>query len=203
MVPGAWVVQAQKFRRWFHDAVMKIFDEVDVIIAPATPCRAPLIGQKNMVLDGVEMMVRANLGIFTQPISFIGLPVVTVPLWSDGERLPMGVQIISAPWREDLALRVAHDLACKGVARAPVAASASLPPRALAAIALCPRLPETGCALRPGVWQPVRQRLFRLGHARLRRQSLFSAVSGPPGPPLHQPPLGHGQGLALGDDHVV
>lgn len=122
MVPGAWVVQAQKFRRWFHDAVVKIFNEVDVIIAPATPCRAPLIGQKNMVLDGVEMMVRANLGIFTQPISFIGLPVVTVPIWSDGERLPMGVQIITAPWREDIALRVAHDLACKGVARAPVAA---------------------------------------------------------------------------------
>jgi aspartyl-tRNA(Asn)/glutamyl-tRNA(Gln) amidotransferase subunit A len=121
MVPGAWVMQAQKFRRWFHDAVVKIFDEVDVIIAPATPCRAPLIGQKNMVLDGVEMMIRPNLGVFTQPISFIGLPVVTVPTWTDGERLPMGVQIITAPWREDLALRVAHDLACKGVAQAPVA----------------------------------------------------------------------------------
>ncbi len=121
MVPGAWVMQAQKFRRWFHDAVVKIFEEVDVIIAPATPCRAPLIGQKNMVLDGVEMMIRPNLGIFTQPISFIGLPVVTVPTWTDGERLPMGVQIITAPWREDLALRVAHDLARKGVARAPVA----------------------------------------------------------------------------------
>ena len=121
MVPGAWVVQAQKLRRWFHDAVMKIFDEVDVIIAPATPCRAPLIGQKNMVLDGVEMMVRANLGVFTQPISFIGLPVVTVPIWSLGEKLPMGVQIITAPWREDIALRVAHDLASRGVARAPVA----------------------------------------------------------------------------------
>ena len=90
-------------------------------IAPATPCRAPLIGQKNMVLDGVEMMVRANLGVFTQPISFIGLPVVTVPIWSLGEKLPMGVQIITAPWREDIALRVAHDLASRGVARAPVA----------------------------------------------------------------------------------
>ncbi len=121
MVPGAWVVQAQKFRRWFHDAVLKIFEEVDVIIAPATPCRAPLIGQKNMLLDGVETMIRPNLGVFTQPISFIGLPVVCAPIWSDGQRLPMGVQIITAPWREDIALRVAHDLACKGIAYAPVA----------------------------------------------------------------------------------
>ena len=121
MVPGAWVVQAQKFRRWFHDAVVKIFEEVDVIIAPATPCRAPRIGQKTMLLDGVEMAIRPNLGVFTQPISFIGLPVVTVPTWSHDERLPLGVQIICPPWREDIALRVAHDLALKGVALAPVA----------------------------------------------------------------------------------
>ncbi len=122
MVPGAWVVQAQKFRRWFHDAVVKLFEEVDVIIAPATPCRAPLIGAKTMVLDGVEMMIRPNLGVFTQPISFIGLPVVCAPIGMDGQRLPMGVQIISAPWREDVALRVAHDLCRRGVAQAPVAA---------------------------------------------------------------------------------
>ncbi len=122
MVPGAWVVQAQKFRRWFHDAVVKIFDEVDVLIAPATPCRAPRIGQKSVIIDGVEMAVRPNMGVFTQPISFIGLPVVSVPTWSAGQRLPLGVQIICAPWREDIALRVAHDLANKGVALAAVAA---------------------------------------------------------------------------------
>ena len=45
---------------------------VDVIIAPATPCTAPSIGQQTFMLDGVELPVRPNLGIFTQPISFIG-----------------------------------------------------------------------------------------------------------------------------------
>ena len=49
---------------------------VDAILAPATPCTAPAIGQQTFVLDGVELPVRANLGIYTQPISFIGLPVV-------------------------------------------------------------------------------------------------------------------------------
>ena len=63
-----------------------------------------------MVLDGVEMPVRANLGIFTQPISFIGLPVAAVPVWLPGAKLPIGVQLIGAPWREDLVLRVAHAL---------------------------------------------------------------------------------------------
>ena len=121
MVPGAFVAKAQKFRRWFHAEVVRLFSEVDVILAPATPCRAPRIGQKTMSLDGVEMAIRPNLGIFTQPISFIGLPVVCAPVWTDGERLPIGVQIIAAPWREDIALRVAHTLERAGICRAPVA----------------------------------------------------------------------------------
>ena len=121
MVPGAFVVKAQKFRRWFRDAVVKMFDEVDVVIAPATPCRAPLIGQKTMTLDGVETLIRPNLGVFTQPVSFIGLPVACVPVWTPGEHLPIGAQIIAAPWREDIALRVARALESMGVARAPVA----------------------------------------------------------------------------------
>jgi aspartyl-tRNA(Asn)/glutamyl-tRNA(Gln) amidotransferase subunit A len=94
---------------------------VDVVLAPATPCRAPLGGQKTMVLDGVEMPVRANLGLFTQPVSFVGLPVVAVPVWTTGERLPIGVQVIAPPWREDLALRAAHALEQAGVCASKVA----------------------------------------------------------------------------------
>jgi 1-carboxybiuret hydrolase len=121
MLPGAWVVQAQKFRRWWRGEVLKLFRNVDVLLAPATPCRAPRIGQKTFVLDGREMLVRPNLGLYTQPISFIGLPVAAVPVWTVGERLPIGVQIIAAPWREDLVLRVAHALEREGVVSAPIA----------------------------------------------------------------------------------
>jgi AtzE family amidohydrolase len=121
MLPGAWVAQAQKFRRWWRGEVLKIFEDVDVLLAPATPCRAPPIGQKTLVFDGREMMLRANLGLFTQPISFIGLPVAAVPVWTAGERLPIGVQVIAAPWREDIVLRVAHVLEREGVVSAPIA----------------------------------------------------------------------------------
>jgi aspartyl-tRNA(Asn)/glutamyl-tRNA(Gln) amidotransferase subunit A len=68
------------------------------------------------VLDGVELPVRANLGIYTQPISFIGLPVVAVP--APLQPLPIGVQIIAAPWREDVALRIAHALEQAGIVAA-------------------------------------------------------------------------------------
>ncbi|ALM86055.1 AtzE family amidohydrolase [Bordetella sp. N] len=118
--PAAWVESAQRFRRHFREQVLTLFESVDVLLAPATPCRAPRIGQKTMVLDGVTLPVRPNLGLFTQPISFIGLPVVAVPVLDDAA-LPLGIQVIAPPWREDLALRVARELERQGVAgcRAP------------------------------------------------------------------------------------
>jgi aspartyl-tRNA(Asn)/glutamyl-tRNA(Gln) amidotransferase subunit A len=120
MIPAPLVERAQRFRRWYRSAVLALFREVDVILAPATPCRAPRSGQATFVLDGVTLPVRANIGVFTQPISFIGLPVVAVPVRLD-DGLPLGVQVIAAPWREDHALRVAHQLERDGVVRAPVA----------------------------------------------------------------------------------
>jgi len=122
MVPAALVDRAQKFRRWYRAQLMEIFKSVDVLIAPATPCVAPKIGQVNFVLDGVELPVRANIGLHTQPISFIGLPVVAVPV--PLEPMPIGVQIIAPPWREDIALRVAYALERMGAVAAP-------PPRGL------------------------------------------------------------------------
>src|SRR4051794_34969189 len=117
MIPAPFVDRAQKFRRWYRARVLELFKSVDAIIAPATPCVAPKIGQQTFVLEGVELPVRANIGIHTQPISFIGLPVVAAPVPLGP--MPIGVQIIAAPWREDIALRVAHALERMGVAAAP------------------------------------------------------------------------------------
>jgi 1-carboxybiuret hydrolase len=112
MIPASLVVKAQKFRRWYREQVLTLFADVDAILAPATPCTAPLLGQQTFVFDGVELPVRANLGVYTQPISVIGLPVVVVPV--PLKPLPIGVQIITAPWRED----IAHTLEQNGVAAA-------------------------------------------------------------------------------------
>ncbi|CAA2107137.1 Biuret hydrolase [Methylobacterium bullatum] len=118
MIPAPFVERAQRFRRWYRAAMLDLFREVDIILAPSTPCRAPRSGQVTFELDGVTLPVRANIGVFTQPISFIGLPVVAVPVRLD-EGLPLGVQVIAAPWREDLALRVARQLERDGVVSAP------------------------------------------------------------------------------------
>jgi aspartyl-tRNA(Asn)/glutamyl-tRNA(Gln) amidotransferase subunit A len=113
MVPSTLVVKAQNFRRWYRERVLELFKDCDAILAPATPTTAPKLGQVMFTLDGVELPVRANLGIYTQPISFIGLPVVAVPV--PLKPLPIGVQVICAPWREDIALRIAYALEKMGV----------------------------------------------------------------------------------------
>jgi AtzE family amidohydrolase len=117
MLPASLVVKAQNFRRWYRAQVLELFTRYDAILAPATPCTAPKIGQQTFVIDGVELPVRPNVGIYTQPISFIGLPVVAVPV--PLEPLPIAVQIIAAPWREDVALRIAHALEAAGAVAAP------------------------------------------------------------------------------------
>jgi AtzE family amidohydrolase len=109
LIPAAWYQHAQRFRAWYCREVAKLFRDVDVILAPATPYPAFPIGQKWVEIDGNRLPAAGHLGVFTQPISFAGLPVVVVPVLSNG-KLPLGVQIIAAPWREDLCLRVAAAL---------------------------------------------------------------------------------------------
>ena len=121
LVPAAWVIQAHRFRAWYRQALRDLFTDVDIILAPATPFHALPSGTRTVTLDGVTLPARPNIGLFTQPISFAGLPVVAVPVWLDGAKLPIGVQVVAPAWREDLALRVAWHLEQEGVAAAPVA----------------------------------------------------------------------------------
>jgi amidase/aspartyl-tRNA(Asn)/glutamyl-tRNA(Gln) amidotransferase subunit A len=121
LLPAAWVVQAQRVRRWFALRAAELLREVDVLIAPATPVVAPVIGSEWIEVNGRQLPARPSLGLLTQPISCIGLPVCAAPVWGVHPSLPIGVQIIAAPWREDHALRVAHALEQMGVFVAPVA----------------------------------------------------------------------------------
>ncbi|GET39361.1 AtzE family amidohydrolase [Microseira wollei] len=119
LIPADWYIQAQKFRQWFRVRVREVFQNVDIILAPTTPYPTTPIGQQKIVVDGEEILVRPNLGLFTQPLSFIGLPIISVPIQRPNA-LPLGVQIIAAPYNEALILRVAAVLEAMGVVSAPV-----------------------------------------------------------------------------------
>jgi AtzE family amidohydrolase len=119
LLPAAVYAQAQRFRAWYRARVRELFEETDILLAPTTPCAAPGIGQARIVLDGVEVLTRPNLGVYTQPLSFIGLPVLSVPVAGSGP-LPLGVQIVGRPFRDVDVLRVGATLEAKGVAAATV-----------------------------------------------------------------------------------
>ncbi|MBE9102038.1 AtzE family amidohydrolase [Vacuolonema iberomarrocanum] len=117
-IPGHWYTQAQRFRRWYRDRVRELFEQVDLILAPTTPCVAPKLEQQTLVIDGEEVLLRPNLGLYTQPLSFIGLPVLSVPV-QQPDGLPIGIQIIAAPYQEAKILRAAAVLEAAGVIAAP------------------------------------------------------------------------------------
>lgn len=120
MIPTSWYLQAQRFRQWYRDRVRELFQQVDLILAPTTPCPAPQIGQQTMQLNGEAVLVRPNMGLFTQPLSFIGLPVLSVPIHRPNT-LPLGVQVIAAPYHEALILRAAAVLEAQGIIAVPIA----------------------------------------------------------------------------------
>ena len=116
--PVAWYLRAQRFRRLYRDKVNALFKDWDLLLAPATPVSAPHIGTEWLDINGQQHPCRPAMGLLTQPISFAGCPVVAAPLWPEGTGgLPIGVQLITAPWREDLALCAALALQQSGLAR--------------------------------------------------------------------------------------
>jgi AtzE family amidohydrolase len=115
LLPADAVLQAQRVRGQFREEVLALFAQHDVLIAPATPCSAPRLGQPTIRVNGQDLPTRPNIGLLTQPISFVGLPVVAVPVRN--RAMPIGVQIIAPPWREELALAAAARLERAGIAR--------------------------------------------------------------------------------------
>ena len=120
LLPAAAYLGAQRFRAWFRARVAEVFGQADVLLAPTTPWTAPAIGAPwTTRVDGIEVPTRGHLGVFTQPLSFIGLPVISVPVVAPGT-LPVGVQLVAAPFQEAALFRVAARLEAEGVVRAPV-----------------------------------------------------------------------------------
>jgi AtzE family amidohydrolase len=119
LLPAAAYVRAQRFRSWYRARVADVFREADVLLAPTTPWTAPAIGAPwTTRIDGTEVPTRGHLGVFTQPLSFIGLPVISVPVVVPGA-LPLGVQLVAAPFNELALFRVAARLEGEGVVGCP------------------------------------------------------------------------------------
>lgn len=117
LMPTAPYLQAQRFRSVFQKEMRRVFEDFDLLIAPATPISAPEIGQKFADFKGQKLIARHCLGLYTQPISFVGLPALSVPILPK-QKMPLGVMLIGRPFSEALLLRAALYLESLGLVNA-------------------------------------------------------------------------------------
>jgi aspartyl-tRNA(Asn)/glutamyl-tRNA(Gln) amidotransferase subunit A len=94
----AYYVRAQKVRTLIkRDFEASFANGVDAILTPATPSAAFGIGEKGGA-DPVEMYLN---DIFTVTVNMAGLPGIAVPAGTDGQGLPLGLQLIGRPFDEE------------------------------------------------------------------------------------------------------
>ena len=100
----AYYLRAQKVRALIRRDFEAVFrDKCDVLMAPVTPTAAYRIGEKT------SDPLRMYLGdIFTIPANLAGVCAISLPCGFADNNLPVGLQIIGPPFREDLILRAAH-----------------------------------------------------------------------------------------------
>src|SRR4029077_7939413 len=93
-------------RRWFCDELMKVFERVDLLVAPEMPVIPPRIDDLTVELDGERVPYRLALITFNSPWSLAGLPVASVPAgFVDG--LPAGLASVGRRFAAQTVLRAA------------------------------------------------------------------------------------------------
>ncbi len=111
-IPKSWLDKALEQKQLFQQICEKAFKNADVLIAPCVPCIAPTIEEVLAPTIEGQPPLRASLGVYTQPISLVGLPVVALPLPTK-TGLPTAVQLIGRPGEDRRLLRLACDLALR------------------------------------------------------------------------------------------
>lgn len=95
----AYYLKAQKVRKLIADDFTMAFKECDFILTPTTPSPAFPIGEKED--DPIKMYLN---DIFTVPASLAGIPGMSVPFGKSKEKLPLGVQLLSKHFDEQIIL---------------------------------------------------------------------------------------------------
>jgi aspartyl-tRNA(Asn)/glutamyl-tRNA(Gln) amidotransferase subunit A len=105
-VTGAQYVRSQQIRALLTREVDEALARRDVLLAPATPLAAPVLGERETTLGDGPSDVRAALLRCTRPFNFSGHPACAAPCGFTAGGLPIGLQIVGRPFDEATVLRV-------------------------------------------------------------------------------------------------
>jgi aspartyl-tRNA(Asn)/glutamyl-tRNA(Gln) amidotransferase subunit A len=102
MLPATAYVNAQRLRREMIESFGGLLETVDLLLTPTTPMPAPRIDEAARMRPAVTRLVRG--------INVIGFPALSMPCGKTQSGLPIGLQLVAAPWRDAALLNAAAAL---------------------------------------------------------------------------------------------
>jgi aspartyl-tRNA(Asn)/glutamyl-tRNA(Gln) amidotransferase subunit A len=99
----AYYGQAQKVRTLIKRDFDQVFERVDAVACPVAPTTAFPIGA-----HGDDPLAMYLEDVFTLPANLAGVPGLSFPVGFDTQGLPVGMQLMGKPFREDMLLQMAH-----------------------------------------------------------------------------------------------
>ena len=119
-------VRAKRMINVYRQQTDLVFNDVDILITPASPVIAPKIGESHVVVNGELEPAGNAITRYTSFFNMTGHPAITVPSGMHSAGVPMGVQIIGRHFDEATLLRVAQSISCGPVFQLPLPAIATL-----------------------------------------------------------------------------
>jgi aspartyl-tRNA(Asn)/glutamyl-tRNA(Gln) amidotransferase subunit A len=110
LLPAIDYVNAQRLRRQFRDAFLRVFDGIDVLFTPTTPTVAKRIGETTILVGGVEEDFRLATTRMVRGINVLGFPAISIPCGFGEAGMPIGLQIVARPFGERVMLAAAAAL---------------------------------------------------------------------------------------------
>lgn len=111
LIMGHEYVNAQRLRTLFRRQFDEVWKTVDVLIGPTTPMTAPLLEQDTVTIEGQDENVRMAATRLVRSINLLGEPALSVPCGKSSDGMPIGLQLIAAPFAEETLIKVGKSLA--------------------------------------------------------------------------------------------
>ena len=110
----AYAQGVRKAQQLSRQIVEGFVDRFDLLVTPTMACLPPPVGFWRAGTDKDPLMALLNsypMAVFTSLFNLTGQPAISIPVHhDDATDLPVGVQLVAAPWREDLLLQVSRTL---------------------------------------------------------------------------------------------
>ncbi|MGA9872355.1 MAG: amidase [Rhodococcus sp. (in: high G+C Gram-positive bacteria)] len=103
---GVAYVDAQRARSVVTAGMNRMFNDIDALLSPTLASTAPVLDTTRMMLGNRHIDVLNGLNALTVPANVTGMPALSVPAGFDDAGLPVGLQIMTAPFQEALAFAV-------------------------------------------------------------------------------------------------